>query len=97
MMFGLGGIFVEALHEVAFRPCPLTINDAESLINGTKAKNILGSLRGNLGADLNVLKEILLKLSALVTDFPEIMEIDANPLMIDSNGRIFVVDARIVL
>lgn len=97
MMFGLGGIFVEALKEVAFRPCPLTPLDATDLINSTKAKNILGNLRGNQATDLNLLRDCLLSLSELVTDFPEINEIDANPLMIDDKGNIFVVDARIVL
>lgn len=97
MMFGLGGIFVEALHEVTFRPCPLTDYDAESLINGTKAKNILGALRGNQATDVKVLKETLMRLSQLVTDFPEILEIDANPLMIDEKGKLSVVDARIII
>lgn len=97
MMFGLGGIFVEALHEVTFRPCPLTIQDAQSLINGTKAKNIMGFIRGGMATDLKVVQETLLRLSQLVTDFPEIKEIDANPLMIDDKGRLLVVDARIVL
>lgn len=97
MMFGLGGIFVEALKEVAFRPCPLSSLDAVELINSTKAKNILGALRGTQAADKEILANCLLALSQLVTDFPEINEIDANPLMIDDKGTIFVVDARIVL
>ena len=97
MMFGLGGIFVEALHEVAFRPCPLTYLDAVSLLNSTKAKNIIGALRGNLAADPQEIILTLLRLSQLVSDFPEIKEIDANPLMINDKGELFVVDARIVL
>ncbi len=97
MMFGLGGIFVEALKEIAFRPCPLTPLDAYKLIDSTKAKNILGELRGNASADKNKLAQCLLCLSQLVTDFPEISELDANPIMIDKNGEICVVDARIVL
>lgn len=97
MMFGLGGIFVEALREVTFRPCPLSIQDATDLINGTKAKNILGFVRGGMATDIRIVKETLLRMSQLVTDFPEINEIDANPLMIDDKGRLLVVDARIVL
>ena len=97
MMFGLGGIFVEALKEIAFRPCPLTPLDATKLIDSTKAKNILGNLRGNSAADKTELRDCLLKLSQLVTDFPEINEIDANPIMISEKGEISVVDARIVL
>jgi len=97
MMFGLGGIFVEALHEIAFRPCPLTLFDAKQLIHSSKAQNILGNLRGLGAVDENKLLDCLLRLSQLVTDFPEINEIDANPIMIDKNGEISVVDARIVL
>ncbi len=97
MMFGLGGIFVEALKEIAFRPCPLTPLDARKLIESTKAKNILGNLRGNAAADLDLLQKCLLALSQLVSDFPQICEIDANPIMVDERGNILVVDARIVL
>lgn len=97
MMFGLGGIFVEALNEIAFRPCPLTPLDARKLIEATKAKNILGNLRGNSAADLDLLANCLLALSQLVADFPQICEIDANPIMVDERGNILVVDARIVL
>ncbi len=96
LMFGLGGIFVEALKEIAFRPCPLTLQDAENLIDATKAKNIMGFVRGGMATDLRIVAETLLRLSQLVTDFPEITEIDANPLMIDDKGRLICVDARIV-
>lgn len=96
-MFGLGGIFVEALKEVTFRPCPLSVSDADGLINGTKAKNIMGFIRGGMATDMNVVRETLLRMSQLVQDFPEINEIDANPLMIDDKGKLLVVDARIVL
>ena len=97
MMFGMGGIFIEALKEVTFRPCPLTINDAHALIDGTKAKNLLEDLRGLKGANENKLVEILLRLSQLVTDHPCIHELDANPIMIDKSGSIFTVDARIII
>ena len=97
MMFGLGGIFVEALKEITFRPCPLTTQNALDMINATKAKNIMGFVRGGMATDLKVVEETLLRLSQLVGDFPEISEIDANPLMIDDKGRLLVVDARIVL
>lgn len=96
-MFGLGGIFVEALKEVTFRPCPLTIQDADALVNGTKAKNIMGFIRGGMATDPQIMRETLLRISKLVEDFPEINEIDANPLMIDEKGKLLCVDARIVL
>ena len=97
LMFGLGGIFIEALKEVAFRPCPLSEYDVISIINSTKAKNIIGALRGKSGVDMDYLKETLLRFSKLVTDFPQIKEIDANPVMLDDDGNLFVVDARIIL
>jgi len=97
MMFGLGGIFVEALSEITFRPCPLTIRDVDELITSTKAKNILGNLRGLKAVKQDKLRETLLRLSQLITDFPQIVELDANPIMLDENGDIKIVDARITI
>ena len=97
LMFGLGGIFVEALSEIAFRPCPLSIRDANSLIQATKARNIIGSIRGLKGVKMDKLNECLLRLSQLITDFPQIVELDANPIMISENGEICIVDARITI
>ncbi|MDD4815631.1 MAG: acetate--CoA ligase family protein [Clostridia bacterium] len=96
-MFGMGGIFIETLNEVAFRPCPLNLNDAEELITSTKAYKLMGNIRGYAKADTEKMKEILLKLSQLVEDFFEIIEIDVNPIMIDKSGEIFAVDARIII
>jgi acyl-CoA synthetase (NDP forming) len=95
MMFGLGGIFVEAFKEIAFRPCPLTVKDAHDLLYATKAASLMGALRGQKAADPLKMQAILLRLSKLVTDFPEILELDANPIMLAENGAIHVVDARI--
>ncbi len=97
MMFGMGGIFVEALKEVTFRPCPITEFDAKKLITETKANNLLGNLRGKACVDKKILEEILVKISMLVTDFPEIIELDANPIMVDEQGNLVIVDARVIL
>lgn len=97
MMFGIGGIFVEALKEVAFRPCPLKMYDAKALVSGTKAKKIMGNIRGKKAVDEQVVVESLLKLSHLVEDFKEIKELDVNPFMLDDEGNFFAVDARIVV
>ena len=97
LMFGLGGIFVEALSEIAFRPCPLSLRDVDELINSTKAKTILGNLRGLKAVKLDKLRECLLRLSQLITDFDQIVELDTNPIMIDENGEIMIVDARITI
>lgn len=96
-MFGLGGIFVEQLNEVMFRPCPLCDNDISDLINNTKATKLLGAVRGMPEVDKLKLKKALFALSQIVEDFPEIKEIDANPLMVDTNGNIVCVDARFVV
>jgi len=97
MMFGLGGIFIEALSEIAFRPCPMSINDVDSIIQSTKAKNIIGNVRGLKAVKLDKLRECLLRLNQLISDFPQIVELDANPIMIDENGELCIVDARITI
>lgn len=98
MMFGLGGVFVEALQDVAFRLAPLTDSDARGLVSSVKASRLLGAVRGMHAADVAGIEEILLRLSALVTDFPFLDELDVNPLMIaDSTGEAIAVDGRIKL
>jgi len=96
-MFGLGGIFVEIFKEIAFRACPLSENDAMALISNTKASKLLGEVRGNKAADIEELKNLLLKLSKLVEENNEIKEIDINPIMVAKDGNVFAVDARILL
>ena len=97
IMFGIGGIFVEALKEVAFRPAPLSLNDANQLLLATKASKIMGNIRGKKAVDPKVMQSMLLRLSQLVTDFPDIKEIDANPLLLDDDGNVSTVDARIII
>lgn len=97
IMFGIGGIFIEVLKEVAFRACPLTLNDAKTLVNETRARDLIKDVRGEKAVNIDELYQTLLRVSQLVTDFPEIMEIDANPIMIDSEGKLFTVDARVNL
>ena len=96
LMFGIGGIFVESLKEVAFRPCPLSLFDAQELINATKAKNLLKSVRGKPAVNEQQVIESFLRLSKLVETFPNIKELDINPFMIDEKGNLVCVDARIV-
>ena len=96
IMFGIGGIFVEALKEVSFRPCPLNVRDAEELIDSTKAKNIMGNVRGKKAVDKTVVRDSLLKLSQFVSDFKCVKELDINPFMISEDGEFLTVDARIV-
>jgi len=96
LMFGLGGIFVELLKDVAFRIVPLEKNDALEMINEIKGKKLLEGYRGEDPADIPFLADVLLKLSNLVDKTEGIAEIDMNPIFAYKQGAI-VVDARIIL
>ena len=96
LMFGLGGIFVEVLKDVAFRIVPLEKNDASEMIGEIKGKKLLEGYRGEDPADIPYLEEMLLKLSALVDKIESIAEIDMNPVFAYKQGAV-VVDARIIL
>lgn len=98
MMFGLGGVFIEVMKDVTFRMAPLTDIDAHEMIRGVKAYKLLEGARGTTPAQLDQLEDVLLRLSQLVTDFPEIEELDINPLIIsEKNGEGIAVDGRIKL
>ena len=96
LMFGLGGIFVEVLKDVAFRIVPLDKNDASDMINEIKGKKILEGYRGQDPADIPFLEDMLLRLSELVDKTEGIAEIDMNPIFAYNQGAV-VVDARIIL
>ncbi len=95
MMFGLGGVFVEALEDVTFRIAPLTDIDAKEMVQSVKAYKLLQGARGTTPADINKIEETLLRLSQLVTDFKFIDELDINPLLISTTGEAIAVDGRI--
>ena len=96
MMFGLGGVFVEALKDVTFRIAPLTDIDAEEMIKSVKAYKLLQGARGTTPAQMDQIQETLLRLSQLVTDFKFIDELDINPLLIsEKTGEGIAVDGRI--
>ncbi len=94
IMFGLGGIFVELLKDVAFDITPITEFEANHMIESIKTYPLIEGFRGEKGADKAKLTEILQRVSQLVTDLPEIGEMDLNPIMAFEN-EVFVVDARI--
>jgi len=96
IMFGLGGVFVEVLKDVAFRIIPIEESDAEDMINEIKGKKLLEGYRGQEPADVASLQKMLLKLSDFVNETPEIQEIDMNPVFAYRDGAV-VVDARIIL
>ena len=95
LLFGLGGIYVEILKDISMRACPITIRDAESMINDLKAKDILYGARGNK-MNINLLKKLLVKASKIPIKYPNLQELDINPLIMNEKEAI-VVDARMVL
>ena len=97
VMFGLGGIFTEALHDVSFRIVPFGEADAARMIEEIQASSLLGAFRGEAPVDREALVQTLLGLSKLGAEYPEIAEIDINPLLVSSDGRVTAVDALIVL
>jgi acetate---CoA ligase (ADP-forming) len=96
--FGLGGIYVEALKDVAFRVAPFSRQEAEEMIHEIRSFPLLEGVRGEPPADLEAMVDALLKVSRLVTDFPEIVELDINPLMVFDEGHgAMAIDMRLVL
>jgi acyl-CoA synthetase (NDP forming) len=96
MMFGLGGIFVEVLKDVAFRIVPLEPRDAREMVREIKGFPVLEGVRGQDPADLGALEALILKVSEFVEAHPEIDELDLNPVFAYKDG-VIAVDARIVV
>jgi acetyltransferase len=94
IMFGIGGIYVEVLKDVVFNLTPVTQTEAEEMLSSIKAAPILNGVRGKKRVYKKGIVEIIQRISQLVTDFPEIKELDLNPLMAFED-KIVVVDARI--
>ncbi|MCK4644853.1 MAG: acetate--CoA ligase family protein [Candidatus Aminicenantes bacterium] len=95
IMFGLGGVFVEVLKDVQFRLAPLSREEALEMIRSIKGFPILEGARGEKAVDVNKLAEILIRFSQLASDFPELDEIDLNPVFAFEKGKgAAVVDAR---
>jgi acetyltransferase len=98
LMFGLGGIYVEVLKDVSFRVAPISRIEAQEMMAEIRSYNLLRGVRGEKPSDLDAMADTLLRISQLVTDFPEIVEMDINPLMVMEAGRGAVsVDMRLVI
>lgn len=98
LMFGLGGIYVEALKDVTFRVAPIRERSAYDMPRNIRAFKLLQGVRGEPPADLEAIADCLKRLSQLSCDHPEIDEIDMNPLMVYGEGKgAGVIDARIIL
>jgi acyl-CoA synthetase (NDP forming) len=97
-MFGMGGIYVEALEDVSFRLAPIRELTARMMISKTKTHKILNGFRGGPVYDIDAVEDCLKRLSQLVTDFSGIKELDINPLIVYEKGKgCAIVDARIIL
>jgi len=94
--FGLGGILVEVMKDITFRLAPAGKRDAMSMINGIEAAEVLRGVRGSDPVDRGAIADIICNVSKLVHDFPEISEMDLNPVFARSNGAI-AVDVRILV
>jgi acetate---CoA ligase (ADP-forming) len=96
--FGLGGIYVETLKDVTFRVAPFSIQDAHAMLAEIRASALLDGVRGQPPADKDAIVDTLLRTSQLVQDFPEIVELDINPLMVYPQGEgAIAIDMRLVL
>ncbi len=96
LLAGIGGIFVEVYKDVAFRVCPITIKDAEQMLDELKGKALLDGVRGQKAVNRKLLLDAMVKLSNLPDKLAGIEELDVNPFFInDKEGK--AVDARLVL
>jgi acyl-CoA synthetase (NDP forming) len=95
IMFGLGGAYVELVRDVVFRLCPLTDHDIESMLWSVRSSELLKGYRGKPPGDVAAIKDLLSRVSQMVADIPELLEMDLNPVKILAPGRgCVVVDAR---
>ena len=94
--FGMGGVLVEVLKDVTFRLAPASKQDAESMLDGIQAAEVLRGVRGQAGVNREALTNLITRVSQLVTDFPEIAEMDLNPVFASAEGAI-AADVRIVV
>lgn len=95
IMFGLGGIYVEVLKDVSFRIVPVSRRDAMSMIHEIRSIRLLQGARGEPPVDINAISNNIVNLSCLISDFPEIVELDINPLVVGEKGAT-ALDARII-
>ncbi|HTF99851.1 MAG TPA: acetate--CoA ligase family protein [Nitrospirota bacterium] len=95
IMFGLGGIYVEVLKDVAFRIVPVARRDALAMVSEIRTAGLLRGARGEKPADIDAIANNIVNLSNLINDFPEIQELDINPLSVLEKGAV-ALDARII-
>ena len=98
LMFGVGGKFVEVFQDVEFRLAPIGRNEARRMIRTIKGYKLLQGFRGKPKADIETIEKLMVSLSDMVINHPEIAELDINPLLVHKEGRgATVADCRIIL
>jgi acyl-CoA synthetase (NDP forming) len=97
VMFGLGGIFTEALADTTFRVAPLDRREAKRMIGEIASRKLLGNFRGEAPVDADQLADVLIGLSKLGMERPDIREVDVNPLITTPKGNVVAVDALVIL
>lgn len=98
IMFGLGGVYAELFKDVTFSIHPVTNIDAHDMVRSVKAYQMLEGWRGSQHADIESIEELLLRISALVENHPQILEMDLNPVKVLAQGEGYlVVDGRILV
>ncbi len=98
LMFGLGGVYVEALKDVTFRVAPIDRREAREMLSEIRAYDLLRGVRGEKPSDLEAIADTLVRVSQLVTDFPDIVELDINPLLVFPAGQgVLGLDMRLAL
>jgi len=98
IMFGSGGVYAELINDVSFRLHPLTDLDAKELISSVKMAGLYEGYRGSPPADVASVRELLLRLSIMVEDLPQIIELDFNPVKVLPQGEgYWILDARVLI
>ncbi|MFC1894180.1 acetate--CoA ligase family protein [Chloroflexota bacterium] len=98
MMFGMGGMYTELFRDVTFRIHPVTDVDAQEMIRSIKAYQLLEGWRGSKPSDVKALEELLLRISAMIKDLPQIVELDLNPIkVLEQEKGYVVVDTRVMV
>ena len=96
-MFGMGGIYIEVLNDFRIRLAPISLNEAKDMVERIRSYKLLTGYRNTEKFDLEAIYKAISGLSALMIDFPEIEEVDINPIRLAKNNRgIIALDAKVV-
>jgi acetyltransferase len=98
VMFGLGGIYVNFLKDVSFRLAPMNEREAQQMMEETRSYALLKGVRGQAPADIDALREAILRIGLMVWDLPELKDLDINPILVYDEGRgVSALDVKMTL